>query len=302
MNYQVHPTQFEHRIYTRFPNILDSTHRLIYPPSILQSRFCSIWTIAKRFRCILDDTPSHYYLDIEDAFNGLFHCLRFVYSNIRQNDPEDMLSGMTIILPFIADQIIIPDNSYLSRVQWNLQHSMFDNGIQHFIIECYESLCQEHINIDSMMEQIFGEQSTIKHQEILEVVRYTRSLPDHFVPYPNLDEDDYDEEDYSDDNDNNHEEPFIEPNVLFGDAPLRPLLEECCICSEEKKEHYIVTHCRHSACQTCAVTHLRITPSCWYCRETLSPRNTYLYHGSSAYHTQDPNANYLSNPVSPDFF
>jgi hypothetical protein len=101
---------------------------------------------------------------------------------------------------------------------------------------------------------------------------------------------------------NNINEPYIQPIVLFGNAALRPLLKECCICYKSNVTDYIVTHCRHTACQECGISSIRLNSCCWLCRANLEERNTYLYHGKEEYHKQNKEADYLDNVVSEDFF
>ncbi len=307
---------FENALHYQYPELdTVSETRDRVPEIIRQSRFYNLWKIAKKFQSIFYDTiyleDAHLYSrEIEKAFYGVIECCKYVFSNINNTNVDDHFLGITFVLVFLTeDDFIQTVEEYQTLCQWNLYHSMFSNGTKNFIIQFYDSVTNSYNETEIIMNRIFGEASGFdKQQAFINIFSYMRHLPDNFVPYPynNFVPYPYNDEDEeeSDDDDVDEEafEPYTEPHSLFFDAPLRPLLGECCICFKTKVENYIVTHCRHTACQECAVESIRRNACCWLCRTDLEERNTFLYHGSEEYHTQNKDAEYLGNIVSEDLF
>jgi len=307
MNYQLYsPEEFEqtmYRVHSELYAVCDPDEQ--DPPVIRQSRFYPIWIIAKKFESIWMDTiyldgNYNYTRELKCAFVGLFECCRYVFAAIQKDNADENFLGMSFIFPFLTQDLIEYNERDQDETRWNIYHAMYDNGIRDFIVNAYETFLDSYIEINPVFEDIFGEYYDEKYDTIGEIVSYLRSLPDHFVPYPYNDEDDEDNEDNEEDEE--PFEPYIEPHSLFFDAPLRPLLDECCICFKTNVQDYIVTHCRHTACQDCGVNSIRRNACCWLCRTDLEERNTFLYHGSEEYHEQHPEKPYVQSIVSEDFF
>ncbi len=320
MNYHLYsPFEFEQAMY----RVHSELHTVCEPdeqasPIIRQSRFYPIWIIAKKFESIWMDTVYldnnyNYTRELQCAFGCLFECCRYVFTTIRKDNPDENFLGMSFIFPFLTQDLIEYNEKDQDEVRWNIYHRMYENGHNDFIINAHETFLDSYMEINPIFEEIFGEYHAEKFDTIAEIVSYLRTLPDHFVPYPYNDEDNDENDEDNNDNENvevddeNYGdegepfEPYIEPNSLFFDAPLRPLLGECCICFKTNVKDYIVTHCRHTACQECAVESILRNSCCWLCRTDLEERNTFLYHGSEEYHEQNKEAKYVGSIVSEDF-
>jgi hypothetical protein len=312
MNYQSYqPDQFVDFLYSQYPDLDRFPHsdnhypdsqeyrypRIQHSPfrTLVQgSRFSNLWKTAIKFYynwtvfSFLEDQEDERNLtELANSFSGLFECLRYVWAKIDRTSADDYFLGMNFILPFFTKDLI----QYNERIQTvsmpRVYHSMLTNGIKNFIEEVWSDFGETYIDREPILYDIFDYRFDKVTDTITNIYRYVRSLSGHQIPQHE------DEEVF---------EPFIEPNVLFGDAPLRPLLGECCICFEPKKQDYIVTHCRHVACKNCAVEHIRRSPRCWICRSSLNTCTTYLYHGSEEYHTQNKDAEYLGDIASKDLF
>ena len=257
---------------------------------VQESRFWNLWKTATKyynnwttFILLESQEDLRNPTELSNAFSGLFECLRYVWATIDRTSNDDYFLGMNFILPFFTKDLIQYNESIQTVSMPTVYRSMLANGIKDFILEVWSHFIDSEISLEGIFDYRFD-----KVMETITLIElYIRSLHDLQVPQHE------DEEVF---------EPFIEPNVLFGDAPLRPLLGECCICFEPKKQDYIVTHCRHVACKNCAVEHIRRSPRCWICRSSLDTCTTYLYHGSEEYHTQNKDAEYLGDIASKDLF
>ena len=276
--------EFDHDVMSRPP----------FRTLVQGSRFWNLWKTATKyynnwttFSFLESQEDERNLTDLSNAFSGLFECLRYVWTNIDHSNADDYFLGMNFILPFFTQDLIQYDENIQTVSMPSIYQSMLSSGIQNFILEVWYDFGESFIDTEPIMYDIFDSLFYKANGTIRNIYRYVRSLSDLQVPQHE------DEEVF---------EPFIEPNVLFGDAPLRPLLGECCICFEPKKQDYIITHCRHTACQKCAVEHIRRSPCCWFCRSSLDARTTYLYHGSEEYHNQNKEAEYIGDIASGDLF
>ncbi len=178
MNYELSCIDFETHLYNLLPDLKHVPNLILNPyPSIQNSRFSSLWNFATKcqmkWNLLLDDQLTSNDKILYDLFESLFHCCRFVYINIQHEDLSDYVLGMTFILPFFC---IMRLTNFCSVTEGFVYRQICYNGIKDCIIECYNSLLRETVDINDIMYQVFGTESHSKHETILRIVSHVRTI------------------------------------------------------------------------------------------------------------------------------